>query len=235
MIYVATLFSLLVSTLPPILLRISDILTRAMKRVPLLLLLATACGMSAVSQSGRRVSPSRTIPTAPIQPAANPEAEPPPPKAPPTALLYLPERLLEREIKTLDNRTFRLADFRGKVLVINMWASWCGPCRREVPEYEKVRKAYIGRDVEFIGLTNEDQRFLDRVNRFVSQTGFGFRLGWADRETARTLMNNTDFVPQTLVINVDGSVVNHWSGYAPRRSGDRLREAIENALKSVNK
>jgi thiol-disulfide isomerase/thioredoxin len=204
-----------------------------MKRLPLLLLLVCACCLSVASQSGRRISPSTTIPTAPVQPSANPEPEAPPPKSPPSALLFLPESLLEREIKALDNRSFRLADFHGKILVINMWASWCGPCRREVPEYEKVRKAYAGRDVEFIGLTNEDPRFLDRINRFVSQTGFAFRLGWADRETARILMNNTDFVPQTLVIDGGGSVVNHWSGYAPRRSGERLREAIENALKKT--
>ena len=143
----------------------------------------------------------------------------------------MPERLLEREIKTLDNGSFRLADFHGKVLVINIWASWCGPCRREVPEYEKVRKAYAGREVEFIGLTDEDPRFIDRINRFVKQTGFGFRLGFADPETARILMNNTDFVPQTLVVNTGGSVVSHWNGYAPGRSGNRLREAIESVLK----
>jgi thiol-disulfide isomerase/thioredoxin len=187
--------------------------------------------MSAVSQSGRRVIPSRTIPTAPVQPSANPEPEPPSSKSPGGPLLFLPERLLEREIKTLDNRSFRLADFPGKVLVINMWASWCGPCRREVPEYEKVRKAYAGREVEFIGLTNEDPRFMERINRFVRQTGFGFRLGFADPVTARILMNDTDFVPQTLVVNTGGSVVNHWSGYSPGRSGKRLMEAIEGVLK----
>lgn len=202
-----------------------------MKRLPLLVILVCASFLPVVSQSGRRVTTARTAPTAPIQPPAAPEPEPPPTKPTPGPLLFLPESLLERQIKTLDNRSFRLADFQGKVLVINMWASWCGPCRREVPEYEKVRKAYAGRDVEFIGLTNEDPRFLERINRFVTQTGFGFRLGFADPVTARILMNDTDFVPQTLVVNSGGSVVNHWSGYSPGRSGKRLMEAIEGVLK----
>ena len=139
---------------------------------------------------------------------------------------------MERRIRAFDNNHFRLADFQGKVLVINLWASWCGPCRREVPEYENVRKDYIGRDVEFIGLTTEDPaEASERVNRFVRQTNFGFRLGWADRELARTLMNGRGSIPQTLVIDAQGNVVNHWVGYAPRHNASRLREAIDNALK----
>jgi thiol-disulfide isomerase/thioredoxin len=228
---VATSFSLLCIKMPSLTSRIWDILARAMNRLPLSLLLICASFPNVVSQSGRRVSTVRTTPPVPVQPPANPEPEPLPSKSMPGPLLFLPEKLLDREIKTLDNGSFRLADFRGKVLVINIWASWCGPCRREVPEYEKVRKAYAGREVEFIGLTNEDPRFMERINRFVRQTGFGFRLGFADSVTARILMNDTDFVPQTLVVNTGGSVVNHWSGYAPGRSGKRLTEAIDSVLK----
>lgn len=196
----------------------------------LLLLLAGASALSVVPQSGRRITTSTPTHTAPIQPPANPEPELPLPTAPPV-LLFLPESLRERQIKTLDSGSFRFADFKGKVLVINLWASWCAPCRREVPEYEKVRKAYAGREVEFIGLTTEDPRVAsDRVNKFVRDFSFGFRVGWADRETARTLMNGNTAIPQTLVIDADGRVVNHWRGYSPGRSGDKLKETIDQAL-----
>ncbi len=160
-----------------------------------------------------------------------PEPEPRRVAAPPAALVFLPESLRERQIKALDNGSFRLADFHGKVIVINIWASWCGPCRREVPEYEKVRKEYAGRNVEFIGLTTEDPRSSsEQVNRFLRDVKFGFRLGWADRETARTLMNGKNSIPQTLVIDGDGRVVKHWSGYSPGHSAERLRETITHAL-----
>lgn len=146
-------------------------------------------------------------------------------------LLFLPESLLERQIKKLDKGSFRLADFHGKVVVINLWASWCGPCRREVPEYEKVRKDYTGREVEFIGLTTEDPRTAsERVNKFLRDVSFGFRLGWADRELASALMNGRNAIPQTLVIDADGRIVTHWSGYSPAQGGDRLRRAIEGVL-----
>jgi thiol-disulfide isomerase/thioredoxin len=146
--------------------------------------------------------------------------------------MFLPETLRDHEIKAIDNTTFRLEDFHGKVVVINIWASWCGPCRREVPEYEKVRKSYQGKDVEFVGLTPEDPRTArDKVNRFLRDTPFGFRLGWADRELARTLMDGRGAIPQTLVIDGDGRVLNHWSGYSSGQSGSRLKQAIERALK----
>jgi thiol-disulfide isomerase/thioredoxin len=139
---------------------------------------------------------------------------------------------MERRIRTLDNSSFRLADFQGKVLVINLWASWCGPCRREVPEYEDVRRAFLGRNVEFIGLTTEDPSdSLQQVNKFVRQTNFGFKLGWADRELAMTLMNGRRSIPQTLVVDTNGKIINHWVGYARGRSGKRLLEALENAVK----
>jgi thiol-disulfide isomerase/thioredoxin len=202
-----------------------------MKKLLLLLLIGAVCAGYVVAQSGRKIARG-TVPIAPVQPSANPEPETPQPKPAPAVLSFLPASMMEHRIRTLDNNHFRLADFQGKVLVINLWASWCGPCRREVPEYENVRKDYLGRDVEFIGLTTEDPAEAgERVNRFVRQTNFGFLLGWADRELARTLMNGRGAIPQTLVIDTQGNVVNHWVGYAPGHNGSRLREAIENALK----
>jgi thiol-disulfide isomerase/thioredoxin len=204
-----------------------------MRKLSLLLLLAAACALNAASQSGRKITTPRSAPTAPIQPALNPEPEPQPAAAP-SELLFLPESFRERQIKAIDNGSFRFADFQGKVVVINLWASWCGPCRREVPEYEKVRKAYAGRNVEFIGLTTEDPRTSsERVKKFLRDISFGFRLGWADRDTARTLMSGKGAIPQTLVIDADGRIVNHWAGYSPGHSGDRLKQTIDQALQTA--
>jgi thiol-disulfide isomerase/thioredoxin len=184
--------------------------------------------MNVAPQSGRRIATPRTLPAAPIQPPLNPEPEPPARAAAPlTALLYLPEGVRERRIRTLDNNSFRLADFHGKIIVINLWATWCGPCRREIPEYERVRKSYLERDIEFIALTTEDPgSSSEKVNRFVRSVSFGFRLGWADRELARTLTNGRNSIPQTIVVDADGRILSHWIGYSP----GQLKEMIETAL-----
>lgn len=84
---------------------------------------------------------------------------------------------------------------------------------KEVPEYEKVRKEYAGRAVEFIALTAEDPNTSsNRVRQFVRDMNFGFRMGWADRETATTLMNGRTAIrkpsssPQTVAFSATGAV-----------------------------
>jgi thiol-disulfide isomerase/thioredoxin len=203
-----------------------------MKKLSFVLLLAFALSITASSQSGRRVTTPSSTPAAPVQAPVNPEPEIkaaiPRMRA---ELMYIPERILEREITALDNTTFRLADLHGKVMVINIWASWCGPCRREVPDYEKVRKAYVDQGVEFIALTAEDPKQANaNVTKFVRSVDFKFRVGWADRELAYVLMNGKSAIPQTLVVDAKGGVVKHWTGYSPGSSSDRLREAIDQAL-----
>ena len=146
--------------------------------------------------------------------------------------MSLPESVRERPIKAIGKDNFRLADFEGKVVVINLWASWCGPCRREIPEYESVRKEYSSRDVEFIGLTTEDPRYEgERVQRFLRDVSFGFRLGFADGVLARTITNGRRAIPQTMVIDPEGRIISHWDGYAAGWSGKRLRNAIDQALR----
>lgn len=198
-----------------------------MKRPLFLPLLLVTCVVTVNSQSGRRITNPRSA--APIQPSLNPEPETPA-SGEPIGLFLIPESLRTRQIQGLPTGTFRLSDFQGKVVVINLWASWCGPCRREVPEYEKVRKAYVGKEVEFVALTAEDRSASERVKRFVRDVNFGFRVGWADRELAGVLMNGKSSIPQTLVLDGGGHIVKHWTGYSPGQSAARLKETIEDAL-----
>jgi thiol-disulfide isomerase/thioredoxin len=186
---------------------------------------------SVTAQSGRKLKnpPPPPPPPAPVEESVRTESDDVP-LGPPNASA-LPEGLLVHKLQAIDDSTFRLADFNGKVVVINMWATWCGPCRREVPDYEKVRKEFSGRAVEFIALTTEDPvATRDKVQKFARDFHFGFRIGWADRETARVLMNGRNAVPQTLVLGTDGHVLTRWVGYSAQHSGDRLRAAINQGL-----
>src|ERR1700682_3771676 len=140
-----------------------------MRRTFLMILMGVMFAVSAAAQSGRRgMAPPPTPPPEKLSepPIVLPERA----SVAPAELTVLPESVLKRQLKSLDKGTFSLADFGGKVIVVNLWASWCGPCRMEIPEYEKVRKEYAGRAVEFIALTTEDPRTsADRVNRFVHE------------------------------------------------------------------
>lgn len=199
-----------------------------MRKTILLLLSLLLLTTSTTAQSGRRI----VNPPPPREPVVETPLESrPEPSLAPVEGSTLSESLLDRELKSIDQGSFRLSDFRGKVVVINIWASWCGPCRREVPDYEKVRKQFAGRPVEFIGLTTEDPRTAsEKVKQFAREFNFGFRLGWADRQTAHMLMNGRSVIPQTIVISAEGRLVSHWNGYSSGQSRSRLREAIDRAL-----
>lgn len=202
-----------------------------MRKISTPLLIIALIAASAAAQSGRRVKnpPPPPPPPPPAEESLRAESDNVP--LGPANASALPEGLLNHKLQAIDDSTFRLADFGGKVVVINVWATWCGPCRREVPDYEKVRKEYTGRDVEFIALTTEDPiAARDKVQKFARDFHFGFRIGWADRETARVLMNGRNAVPQTLVLGTDGHVVTRWVGYSAQHSSDRLRAAINQGL-----
>jgi thiol-disulfide isomerase/thioredoxin len=205
-----------------------------MRRTFLMILMGVMFAVSAAAQSGRRgMAPPPTPPPEKLSepPIVLPERA----SVAPAELTVLPESVFKRQLKSLDNGSFSLADFGGKVIVVNLWASWCGPCRREVPEYEKVRKEFADRGVEFIGLTAEDPRTSsERVRQFARELNFRFRLGWADSETASVLMNGRNSIPQTLVIASDGRILSHWRGYSASQGGNHLRETIERALSEAS-
>ena len=205
-----------------------------MRKTFLMILMGVMFAVSAAAQSGRRgMAPPPTPPPEKLSepPIVLPERA----SVAPAELTVLPESVFKRQLKSLDKGSFSLADFGGKVIVVNLWASWCGPCRREVPEYEKVRKEFADRGVEFIGLTAEDPRTSsERVRQFARELNFRFRLGWADSETASVLMNGRNSIPQTLVIASDGRIISHWRGYSASQGGNHLRETIERALSEAS-
>ena len=215
-----------------------------MKSAILFLLTLIIPGAIANAQSGRRgIQPPPSTP--PVQLSELPiESRPPIERVPdastplirkpvaPPPLTSLPDDVFNRRFQALDDTDFSFSDFSGKVIVVNLWATWCGPCRSEIPQYEKVRKAFAGKPVEFIGLTTEDPATdVTRVRKFANDFNFGFRLGWADDVTTRVLMNGHTAIPQTLVIGKDGRVISHWSGYSPSHGGRHLREVVESALR----
>jgi thiol-disulfide isomerase/thioredoxin len=128
----------------------------------------------------------------------------------------LPENIMNKNIQSLDGKSFRLAESRGKVSIILLWASWCGPCWFAAKDLNKVRGDYDNRNVEIIGLTAENSRE-DRksVRKFVRTNKIGFKIGWIDEQTAVSLAATPAVIPQIMVITNDGHVVKRFLGYNP--------------------
>src|SRR6266576_3819236 len=81
------------------------------------------------------------------------KGNPPPSTAASSAL---PENVRGAKLKTVGGGTISLADYSGKVVLINLWATWCGPCRMETPELVKLHREFHSRGVEVVGLSTEN-------------------------------------------------------------------------------
>ncbi|HET6891394.1 MAG TPA: redoxin family protein [Pyrinomonadaceae bacterium] len=145
----------------------------------------------------------------------------------------LPPTVLDAEMKAVTGAPIKLSDYSGKVVLLNLWATWCGPCQMEIPELVKVYKEYREKGVEVIGLSTENpEASAEGVRRFVQQFEMNYRVGWSPPSVSIALMKGRDAIPQSFVISRDGRVLKRFVGFNVQSTPPQLRQAIEDALKS---
>ncbi len=146
------------------------------------------------------------------------------------ATAALPDGVAEHAVKMLDGKSFRLVDYAGKVVVLDIWATWCGPCRKMVPDLVAVTNEYKGRGVEVIGLTTEDPETAhELVRNFAREFKINYKLGWIEEDMYMSLSRGQNVIPQTFVIGPDGRIIKHIRGYGEQVPA-MLREAIEQGV-----
>lgn len=96
-----------------------------------------------------------------------------------------------------------LSDFRGKPLIINVWASWCGPCQAEMPSLQRLAKR-AGQQVHVIGISTDD--YHDRAESFVRTFGIGFP-NFIDSKLRLEHMLGAERLPLTLLVDAQGKVL----------------------------
>jgi len=120
--------------------------------------------------------------------------------------------------------TVSLRDFAGKVVVLNFWASWCGPCRLEAPDLERTWEEFRSKGVQFLGVDYRDDRAA--ATAFVKEFGITYPSIY---DPAGTLAFDYELVsvPTTFVIDGSDQIVYQFRGYL---NGPVLRSAIEDVL-----
>jgi thiol-disulfide isomerase/thioredoxin len=121
----------------------------------------------------------------------------------------------------------QLASLRGKAVVFDFWATWCGPCRAQHPLYEEVKKKYRQNpDVVFLSINTDEDR--SAVAPFLKEQKWGQAVYFEDGLTRKLTISS---IPTTLVVNRQGDIVSRMNGFVPDRFVDMLAERIEEALK----
>ena len=114
------------------------------------------------------------------------------------------------KLKDLDGKEVSFAQFKGKVVVIDFWATWCGPCKLEIPGYIELQKKYAKDGLVIIGISI-DQDGPKRVKKFVAQNGMNYTMVMGDDKIMATFGNFT-MIPTTFLINREGRIVHQKSG-----------------------
>ena len=155
-----------------------------------------------------------------------------PAPAGPGAMVTLPTLVLNTELKAINGPPIKLSDYAGKVLVVNLWATWCGPCRMEIPELVKLHTEYRAKGLEVVGLSTENpEASAEGVRHFAQEFKMNYPVGWAPRDVAIALMQGRDAIPQSFVISRDGRILKRFVGFSAASTPQQLRDVIEEALK----
>lgn len=147
------------------------------------------------------------------------------------SLVPLPASVRDAEMETVDGKVFKLADYKGKILVLNLWATWCGPCKTETPHLVELSKEYKDRGVEIIGVaTRDNDPDLDAVKEFMRQQKVTYPMAYVDGSIVAPLIQR-NVIPQSFIISRDGnSILLHITGFNPAATPAKLREAIEQSV-----
>ena len=131
-------------------------------------------------------------------------AVPTPPAASAPAALPVLRRAPEWTLKDVDGREVKSADYKGKVVVVDFWATWCPPCRKELPEYVAMQKKYAERGLVILGFS-VDELPPAEVKAFGEKMKINYPLIMADGATAEAF-GGVEGLPTAFVIDREGNI-----------------------------
>lgn len=135
----------------------------------------------------------------------------------------------ELNARGLDGTRHTLADYRGKVVMLNFWAAWCPPCLREMPSMERLRLKMTGRPLSIVAVDSAETA--NEVNAFLSRMQLGFPI-LLDQDGSNTRRWKVFALPTTFLLDADGRVRHVLTGPTEWDEGEAL-EIIESLLAEV--
>ena len=157
-----------------------------------------------------------------------------------------PQVVPDLRFTAADGKTMSLSSFRGRAVLLNIWATWCAPCRKEMPALDRLERKIGGPEFQVLALSM-DGGGLDRIQAFYAQIGIKSLRIYLDRNSAATTSLGIIGLPTTLLIGAEGAEIQRWVGPAewdspeivqliqrrPGALGDRRTEALHSPPANV--
>ncbi|HXG84698.1 MAG TPA: TlpA disulfide reductase family protein [Pyrinomonadaceae bacterium] len=151
--------------------------------------------------------------------------------APQTNLPMPPSKPLgEMTWNNFDGKTQKLADFKGKAVVLDFWATYCPPCLDEIPHLNELQAKYGAENLQIVGLHAGDEEDLAKVPAFAERLKINYILASPEDELLRFIFADKSEIPQTAVFNRDGKLIRKFVGFDLKIKND-LDKAVEEAMK----
>jgi peroxiredoxin len=128
-------------------------------------------------------------------------------------------------LQSIDGKTVRLSDFRGKAVLLNFWATYCAPCRIEMPWFVELQDRYAAEGPQVVGVAMDDAS-PDDIEKFASELGVNYPI-LVGEETVGNAFGGVQFLPSTFYIGRDGKVVGKVFGL---KTKNEIEENIKKTL-----
>ncbi|NYF79479.1 thiol-disulfide isomerase/thioredoxin [Granulicella arctica] len=126
---------------------------------------------------------------------------------------------------SLDGKKVSLADYKGRPVLVNFWATWCAPCKLEMPWFEEFRAKYAGQGFEVLGIA-EDDAGKDEIAKAAKKLGTTYPILLTDGKVSPAY-GGIDYLPESFYINAKGVVVEQTAGLG---SKDEIEANIKKAI-----
>ena len=123
------------------------------------------------------------------------------------------------QLQDVDGKTVRSSDFKGKVVILDFWATWCGPCRMELPGFVELQKKYEKQGLAVIGVS-VDQISPGEVKKFAQQSGVNYPVMLADAKAIQDF-GGIEAIPTTFVIDREGRIVKQHLGFTEKEEFEK--------------
>jgi thiol-disulfide isomerase/thioredoxin len=128
-------------------------------------------------------------------------------------------------LESLDGKTLRLSDLRGKAVLLNFWATWCGPCKIEMPWFVELQDEYAGQGLQIVGVAMDDASKQD-IAKFAKDMGVNYPI-LIGKESVGDQYGGVPALPESFLIGRDGKIVDKILGL---RGKAEIEDSIKKAL-----